>query len=170
MSQILSPALKPVLELEALLTELLGEHRRLLGHVEFQLQMMKQLNTRQMEVARNLQESSRSRIGNLEGRRRMLVQQIARINQLKIEPKIPQLAQMFPQRRMQLLGLRAELETVMKEVESKSFVTSKLAAAVLGHLNTAMRILSGAVGGGGTYTNRGVPKVSRRIGVMEAIG
>ena len=167
---MVSPALKPVLDLETLLGELLTEHRKLLGHVEFQLDSMQQMNTRQMEVARTLQESSRLRINTLELRRRMLVQQIARMNQLKTEPKIPQLAQMFPQRRGQLLKLRADLEAVMKQVQSKSFVSSRVASAVLGHLNTAMRILAGAVGGGGVYTNRGVAKVARRIGVMEAVG
>lgn len=165
-----SPVLKPILELEGLLTEMLGEHRKLLGHVEYQVAAMKQMNTRQMEAARNLQESSRSRINGLELRRRMLVQQIGRMNQLKTEPKIPQLAEMFPQRRASLLRLRTELETIMREIQSRSYVSSKLASAVLGHLNTAMRILAGAVGGGGVYTNRGVPKVSRRIGVMEAVG
>jgi hypothetical protein len=92
------------------------------------------------------------------------------MNQLKTEPKIPQLAEMFPQRRVQLLKLRADLEKVMKEIESKSYVASRLASAVLGHLNTAMRILAGAVGGAGVYTNRGVAKMTRRIGVMEAVG
>jgi hypothetical protein len=165
-----SPALKPILELEALFGELLAEHRKLLGHVDYQLESMQQMNTRQMEVARNLQESSRMRINSLELRRRMLVQQIMRMNQLKSEPKIPQLAELFPQRRGPLLKLRAELEAVMKQVQSKSFVSSRVASAVLGHLNTAMRILAGAVGGGGVYTNRGVARVARRIGVMEAVG
>jgi hypothetical protein len=165
-----SPALKPAIDLETILGELMVEHRRLLGHVDMQIEAMKQLNTRQMEVARNLQEASRSRINGIESRRRALVQQIARINQLKTEPKIPQIAEMYPQRRMQLLKLRAELEVMMKEIQTRSYVSSKLASAVLGHLNTAMRILAGAVGGAGVYSNRGVPKVARRIGLMEAVG
>jgi hypothetical protein len=41
---------------------------------------------------------------------------------------------------------------------------------VLGHLNTAMRLFAGAVGQSGTYTKNGVPRVSARIGVMEAVG
>jgi DNA repair exonuclease SbcCD ATPase subunit len=165
-----SAALKPVLDLEELLGEMLVEHRKLLGHVESQLTAMKQMKIRQMEAARNLQEASRSRINALENRRRILVQQIARMNQLQSQPKIPQLAEMFPSRKAQLLKLRAELETVMKEIQSRSHVASRLASAVLGHLNTAMRILAGAVGGAGVYTNRGVPRVSRRIGMMETVG
>jgi hypothetical protein len=158
------------LELESLLTELLVEHRKMLGHVESQLAAMKQMNVRQMEAARNLQNASRSRIIGLENRRRIVTQQIARVNQLKTEPKIPQLAEMFPQRRVPLLKLRADLETVMKDVQSQSFVSSRVASALLGHMNTAMRILSTAVGGAGVYTNRGVARVTRRIGVMEAVG
>jgi hypothetical protein len=106
----------------------------------------------------------------LEQRRRAQTMQIARINQLPTEPKIPRLIELYPQRRVQLMKLQMDLQMVMKEIASKSYIASKLASAVLGHLNTAMRILAGAVGGGGVYTQRGVPKMVRRIGVMEAVG
>jgi hypothetical protein len=41
---------------------------------------------------------------------------------------------------------------------------------VLGHLNVAVRALSGAVQQAGVYTKTGLPKVSGRIGAMEAVG
>jgi hypothetical protein len=165
-----SPALKPIVDLEALLQEMLVEHLLLITHLDVQQSAMQELRVKEMEAARAMQEVSRSRIIGLENRRRTLVMQIARINQLQTEPKIPQLAEMYPQRRVQLMKLQDQLRTAMKEIASKSFIASKLASAVLGHLNTAMRILAGAVGGGGVYTQRGVPKVARRIGVMEAVG
>jgi len=163
-------ALKPIVELETVLQDLLVEHHKLSKLLDAQQAAMKQLHVKEMETARAMQEASRSRIIALENRRRMQVQQIARINQLQTEPKIPQLAQMYPQRSVQLMKLHGELKSVMTEIADKSFVASKLASAVLGHLNTAMRILSQAMGGGGVYTQRGVPKVARRIGVMEAVG
>jgi hypothetical protein len=164
------PALKPIVELETLLQDLLVEHHKLSMHLDNQQTAMKQLRVKEMEIARAMQEGSRLRIIGLENRRRAQVQQIARINQLQTEPKIPQLAQMYPQRSAQLMKLHGELKSVMTEIADKSFIASKLASAVLGHLNTAMRILGQAVGSGGVYTQRGVAKVAHRIGVMEAVG
>jgi hypothetical protein len=37
-------------------------------------------------------------------------------------------------------------------------------------LNTVVRLLAGAVEKAGLYTKHGVPQVSSRIGVMEAVG
>jgi hypothetical protein len=165
-----SPALKPIVDLEIILAEMLVEHHKLIKHLDSQQLAMQGLHLKEMEAARAQQEASRSRILSLENRRRLQVQQIARINQLQTEPKIPQLAAMYPQRKAQLMKLQADLKSVMQQIADKSFIGSKLASSVLGHLNTAMRILAGAVGGGGVYTQRGVPKMARRIGVMEAVG
>jgi hypothetical protein len=165
-----SPALRPIVDLETVLKEMLDEHRKLLTLLEGQQEAMQALNVAAMESFRTRQEVSRSRILRLEDRRRGMVQQIARINQIKGEPKIPAIAELYPQRKPQLLALRGELQIAMRAVADRSYIVTRLGSAVLGHLNTAMRILSSAVGNGGMYTNRGVPKVSRRIGVMEAVG
>jgi hypothetical protein len=165
-----SPALKPVIELENLLKEMLDEHRKLLGHVQSQQAAMEKMDVPGMELSRTRQETSKSRINRLESRRRTIVMQLARINQLTGEPKIPALVELYPARRAQLLALRNELHAVMQQVAEKSHVATRVASAVLGHLNTAMRILAGAVGSGGVYTNRGTPNMTRRIGVMEAVG
>ncbi len=166
----MSAALKPIVELEAILQDLLVEHHRQLKHLDAQKEAMQKMAVKEMETARQQQEASRSRIIALDQRRRTQVMQIARINQLQIEPKIPQLAEMYPQRRLQLMKLHAELKSIMTEIATKSFIATKLASAVLGHLNTAMRIINHAVGGGGVYTQRGTPRMVRRIGVMEAVG
>jgi len=165
-----SPALRPILDLEALLRDLIEEHRKLLMCVEIHQSAMQSLNTPAMETSRARQEAARTRIMRLEDRRRNMVMQIARINQLKGEPKIPVIADLYPQRKTQLLNLREELMSAMRKVADRSFVANKVAGAVLGHLNTAMRILASAVGSGGIYTNRGTPKIARRIGMVEAVG
>jgi hypothetical protein len=165
----ISPALRPVVELEKILQDLLVEHHKLARHLDVQQDAMQRLAIKEMDYARVQQELCRTRVLGLEQRRKSQVKQIARINQLEGEPKIPQLATMYPQRASQLLQLQADLRSVMRDVESKSFIATKLATAVLGHLNTAMRILSGAVGGGGMYTKRGTPRLASRIGLMEAV-
>jgi hypothetical protein len=68
-----------------------------------------------------------------------------------------------------LLALRDELKSLVKQAADRSHVAGRLASAVLGHLNTAMRLFAGAVGQTGVYTKHGVPRVSTRIGVMEAV-
>jgi len=166
----ISPALKPIVDLENLLKEMLEEHRKLLMHLEVHQSAMQSLNLPEMEACRTRQEAARSRIIRLENRRKAMVQQIARINQLTGEPQIPALAEIYPQRKAQLLAVRGELQLVMKKIAERSHVATRLASAVLGHLNTAMRIVAGAVGSGGIYTNRGTPKMARRIGVIEAVG
>ena len=42
--------------------------------------------------------------------------------------------------------------------------------AVLGHLNTIVRLISGSVSKAGIYNKRGVPRMTNRIGVIEAVG
>jgi len=69
-----------------------------------------------------------------------------------------------------LLQLRDQLRAIMREIADRAVVAGRLAQAVLGHLNTAMRLFADAVGQAGTYTKYGVPRVSARIGVMEAVG
>ena len=43
-------------------------------------------------------------------------------------------------------------------------------SALLGHLNTVVRLIAGAVERAGVYTKTGAPQMSNRIGVMEAVG
>jgi hypothetical protein len=69
-----------------------------------------------------------------------------------------------------LLKLREELRSLIGQVATKNHIVGKLAAAVLGHLNTAIRLVAGVVEHAGLYTRNGVPRMAARIGVMEAVG
>lgn len=157
-------------ELENILQLLVDEHRRLMTHIDVQQCAMKALQLDTMEDASHRQEASRLRIANLEDRRRLLVQQIAKLSRLSGQPTLAQLATAFPQNGPKLLALRDQLRTLAKEIADRTHIAGKLASAVLGHLNTAMRLFAGAVGQNGTYTKNGVPRVAARIGVMEAVG
>ena len=110
------------------------------------------------------------RIASLESRRRSIVQDIAKQNRLAGELSVSRLATLFPQRADSLMKLRDELKRIATEIQTKTHVAGKLAGAVLGHLNTVVRLLAGAVERAGIYTKQGVPQVSTRIGVMEAVG
>lgn len=158
-------------ELENVLQLLAAEHRRLLTHVETQQAAMKAFDLRALDEARNQQEASRLRVATLESKRRSLVQLIAKTLPPAGQPlTITRLAELQPARREALLKLRDELKDLAGQISARAHVAGRLASAVLGHLNTVVRLLAGAVEKTGVYTKQGVPRVSPRIGVMEAVG
>jgi hypothetical protein len=162
--------IRQIADLESVLQQLVIEHRKLLKHIDSQQAAMKTLNLRAMDESTNQQEAARLRIATMEHKRRTLTIQIARLLRISGEPKILQLAEFFPHRKAVLLQLRKDLLDAMGEIASRNHIAGKLAGAVLGHLNTAVRLLAGAVEHAGLYTKHGVPQISRRIGVMEAVG
>jgi hypothetical protein len=66
--------------------------------------------------------------------------------------------------------LRTQLKDLVQQVATRAQISNKLAGAVLGHLNTVVRLLAASIEKAGLYTKNGIPKMSARIGVMEAIG
>ena len=158
-------------EIENVLQLLVDEHRRLLAHVEAHQAAMRSFDLAALDAARNQQEASRLRVAALETRRRGVVLQIAK--GLRLEGQnvtISQLADLHPQHRVPLLALRTELKDLAARITARTHVSGRLASAVLGHLNTVVRLLAGAVEKSGLYTKQGVPRVASRIGVMEAVG
>lgn len=159
-----------VSELENLLTQLIAEHRRLLAQVERHAEAMKKIDLPTMEDAGRQQEACRLRIISMEQRRRYLMQQISRAVNQPGELTLPLLAGMFPAKSASLLKLRAELKGIAEQIAKRARISSKVAAAVLGHLNTAVRLVAGVVERAGLYTKKGIPRASRRIGMMETVG
>lgn len=158
-------------ELEGVLQSLVAEHRRLLAHVESQQAAMKAFDLKALDDARNQQEASRLRVSALETKRRAAVLLIAKTLRVDVQTlTITRLAELQPARGAALLALRDDLKAVAAEISARTHVAGRLAGAVLGHLNTVVRLLAGAVEKTGVYTKQGVPRVSPRIGVMEAVG
>lgn len=157
-------------ELESLLDQLIVEHRKLLSHVQQHAQAMRSMNLQQMDLAARQQDACRSRLTQVERRRRALVQQLAIHHKLLREPTLQEIASLHPLAAGTLLGKRDVLRTLAGEVALRANVAGKLAGAVLGHLNTAVRAIAGAVEQAGVYTKTGLPKVSGRIGALEAVG
>ncbi len=161
---------RQAIELENVLQMLIDEHRRMLAHVDAQQSAMKKLQLDAMQDCMHRQESCRLRIAALDGRRRLLAQQVAKLCKVNGELTLSQIATVFPQNGAKLLALRDELKGLVQQVADRTNVAGRLAAAVLGHLNTAMRLFAGAVGQAGVYTKHGTPRVAGRIGVMDAVG
>ena len=116
------------------------------------------------------QESTRLRIFSLEHRRRAIVRQIAAGAKLNEEPSICASIELFPPFAPDLIRLRDQLRAVIGKISHRTSMAAKLSAAVLGHLNTAVRLVAGAIERAGVYTRTGSPKVAARIGNMDAIG
>ena len=161
---------RQISELEAILIELIAEHQRLLKHLHAQQTAMKQFDLKTMDAAANQQEASRLRIAALEAKRRLIVEQLTRAQNAREGLTISDIAKLHPQRGPILFDLRAKLKDLIAQVSTRATVSGKLAGAVLGYLNTVVRLLAGAVGKAGLYTKHGIPQVSTRIGVMEAVG
>ena len=158
-------------ELEQILQLLIAEHRNLLANVEKQQAAMRKLDIVSLETATAAQEAARLRIASLDTRRRGVVLQIAKIVKLdERQLSLAKLADLYSPRKPQLLAMRGELTDVVGKISARTQVASKVAGALLGHLNTVVRIVAGAVEKAGVYTKQGVPRVSARIGIMEAVG
>jgi hypothetical protein len=162
-----------VAELETVLQNLLAEHRKLLVHVEAHESAIRAMDLKAMDACSGQQEAARLRINALDNQRKSIVVQLART--MRIDPDqgnltLARLADLHPPRRAALLKFRDDLREVATALSERNKVSGKVARAVLGHLNFAVRLLSGAVERAGVYTRQGVPRVARRIGVMETVG
>ena len=161
---------RQVQEIEGLLAGLVTEHRKLLACIEAHHLAMKAMDLKAMESAGIAQEASRLRIATLETRRRALVQMVMRSMRAEGQPTVTRLAELFPQRRDVLLKLRGELVSIAEQIQQRTHIGSRVAGAVLGHLNTVVRLLAGAVEQAGIYSKHGLPVSPSRLGVMEAVG
>lgn len=161
-------------ELERLLGLLVTEQRKLHALLVQQRQAMTKLDHRGIERLVSEQEQVRSRIASAETRRRSVTVQVARDLRMNVqgEPSISQLMAATPEplRRARLQVVRDELRQTLQLLAEESHVTGRLAGAVLGHLNTALRVLQSAMRDAGTYTRSGAPRMGGRLGAVEAVG
>jgi predicted GTPase len=161
---------RQVFELETLLAQLIDEHKKLLGHLDKQQAAMRAFDLKTMDEVVRLAEATRLRIAGMESKRRALITAIARAHRMSQMPTLPDIATMYLASAPKLMKLRDELKSAIQAVQKRSNIAGKVASAVLGHLNTVVRLLAGAVEKAGLYTKQGIPQVSSRIGVMEAVG
>jgi hypothetical protein len=156
-------------DLLSVLNLLIAEHEKLLNLFDLQRDAMKALDALKMDELTGAQESIRINITNLENRRRMLVKEIAVALKIKAEPTLLAIAAACEPHRPQILTLRQKLRNLAAAVSQRAKVAGKVANSVLGHLNTAVRMISGVTEKAGLYNRYGSPQVSRRIGLMEAV-
>ncbi len=159
----------PIAELEKLLTLIVAEHRVLSDAVQAHQNAMRTFKVDQLATAQAALELSRTKLLGYEAKRRIVIQQIARLHKIPVTASLQQIADAAPQYRKNLLKLRDELKLITGQISRKTTISSKVAGAMLGHLNTVVRVVAGAVQQAAVYTKQGMPTVSARIGVMEAV-
>jgi hypothetical protein len=160
---------RPLDELQIVLAQMIDEHRKLLIEADRHQLAIRAMDVRTMDLLRIRQEQLRERIGMLEGRRRLLAEQSAPGHRGP-PVTLTRLAELHPHARVKLLAQRDELRSVIAQIGQRTHIAARVAGAMLGHLNAVVRILSGAVQQAGVYTKQGVPKMSARIGGLEAVG
>jgi hypothetical protein len=161
---------KEVAQLQIVLQQLIAEHEKLLVQLSNQQSAMKKLDLPAIDQLTGLQDATRMRIAALDGKRKTLVNQLAGMLKLTGATTLSRLAESLPQHKQPLLALREQLKAKVNEVATRSTIAGRVAGALLGHLNTVVRLLAGAVEQAGIYTKQGTPQVSARIGVIEAVG
>lgn len=161
---------REIAQLQLVLQQLIAEHQKLLAHLVNQQAAMKKLDLPAIDQLTGLQDAARMRIAALDGKRKTLVHQLAAMLKLPPTTTLKKLAESLPQHTQALLNLREQLKNKVIEVATRSTVAGRVAGALLGHLNTVVRLLAGAVEQAGIYTKQGTPQVSSRIGVIEAVG
>jgi len=161
----------PVSELEGVLAALIIEHRRLLRQVIAQHEAMKALDLKSIDAATAQQEALRLRIATLEVRRQTVTTQLAAPLRLTPPITLSRLLEAIPRAQQPTLRRqRDELRNVMQEIARQAGNGGRLAGAVLGYLNTAVRLLNGAIQRSGVYTRQGLSRNAPRLGVMDAVG
>ena len=160
---------QPIAELEKLLTQLVAEHQQLLKSVDAHATAMRTMALADLAAAGSAIEQCRTRIVFLEGRRRLAIGQIVRLHKVPPTASLAEIAAIVPQYKLSLLKLRDQLKTLTTQIARKTNVSGKVAGALLGHLNTAVRLIAGAVKQANVYTKQGTPSTRQRIGVMEAV-
>ena len=161
---------REIAQLQMVLQQLIAEHEKLLALLGNQQAAMKKLDLPAIDQLTALADATRMRIAGLDGKRKALVNQLAGMLKLPANTTLRRLAEAIPQHKQALLALREQLRAKVSEVATRSTVAGRVAGALLGHLNTVVRLLVGAAEQAGIYTKQGTPRVSTRIGVIEAIG
>lgn len=159
-----------IAELEKALAAQVAEHKTLFAAVTRHLDAMKLFDLAAINAAADDVEQSRSRVLALEVRRRNLMAQVVRTHKLPADITLSGLADAAPAHRVGLLKLREQLRGLTQEIASKSSVSNRVAASMMGHLNTVVRLIAGAVRQAAVYTKQGNHTVASRVGVMEAVG
>ena len=159
-----------IAQLELLLRQLVVEHRALLASLEAHEAALRSCALDRIERAARDQDAARQKIAAVESRRRQIAHQLARQHRSLKPMTVAVLGELYPDRKATLVTIRAELAEVAARIGDKSSLVGRVAQTVLGHVNSTLRLVAVAAGGGAaTYTARGDTAMPMRIGRLNAV-
>ena len=159
-----------IAELEKSLAGLVAEHKTLLDAVQAHLDAMRTFKTAGIAAAADAIEASRTRIVFAENKRRQLMLQVIRTHKFEPDITLAEIAAAVPAHRVSLMKVRDQLRAAMQDVAARTNVSSRVAHAMLGHLNTVVRMIAGAMQTAAVYSRTGTAIASGRVGMIEAVG
>lgn len=161
---------RSISDLINVLKTILRDYARMADLVQQQQTAMRALDQSAMERLHADQDRLRIQLSQLENRRKNSLSAVARAYKLSVMPTLAQVADLEPAHRQEILQLRDDLQRVTQELANRWLMVLRLAGALLGHLNSAVKLLAGATQQAGTYTRQGGTMLSGRIGVVDAVG
>ena len=156
-------------QLEMTLRQLLQEHAALLRQLDAHESALRSCSLERIEKATREQDIVRQRIAQVESRRRVLTHQLARQHRSVQSPTLATLADLYPDRKLVLIGIRGELAELSEQIQRKSMLVGRIAQSVLGHVNATLRLVANAAAGPGAYTRSGTAPLDGRMGVLNAV-
>jgi hypothetical protein len=160
----------PLATLELTLRQMINEYKALLAALDAHEKALRKCAIDGIEKATREQDFARQKIAATESRRRVIIHQLARQHRTIQPPTLVKLSEIYPERKLQLIALRAELADVSLKIQRKSSLVARIAQSVLGHVNATLRLVATAAAGPSSYTRRGdAPLPNMRMGVLNAV-
>ena len=147
-----------------------AEYSKLADAVEKYEHAMRAIDTVAMDKLHREQEQLRMRIGQLDARRKSVIGAIARHYRLDHQPNLSEIVQLDAAHSGEIRRLQNELREVTARLYRRTTISQRLAGALLGHLNSAVQLFAAATQQSSTYTRQGGPRISNRLGAIEAVG
>lgn len=152
---------QPLADLERILRQQIAVYKELGLLLDEHRDALEAMKLEPILAVNKKQADLRNRLGKLEQHRKAIFTKLG-------GKTLTELANRHGAGGATILKLRTELQRITDQVGQQSRLTSKIAAGMLGHLNTAVRVLTEAAGQTGLYDKHGSPKLRRRMSLYMA--
>jgi hypothetical protein len=159
-----------ITQLESLLRDMLGQQQTLLKAVDDHMAALRTYRIESIEAAVRNQETARQQLLRIEQRRKVLLAQFLRMHRNLSKPTLDKLAEIYPDRKLILLQMRSEIVRLTTEIRTKLNQLQRIAAGVLLHLNSTVKLIATAAAGPSTYSRAGAYAMPARVSSLQAVG
>jgi hypothetical protein len=159
---------KLVTELLSLLRDLLAGNERLLKLALARRQAMRNFEIDRLEMFVEQEKTELTNLVSLDRRRQLLVPQFRAHLGRGIEPTVSEIARRVSEpARSQLLGLAAQIKTVLEQVERNTRINATISDAVVKGLAKVLKVVTGLAQHAGLYLRNGRKAALHGIHLLE---